>query len=271
MSSERELHNWVSDKLHENMGLSDRHAVDYLINLAKKTDNVQKYVANLSDVLGDGHDFENAAMEIWHKIPRKEKVQHINRIKEQIAIEEQKRNASYKMLSDSEDEVPVLKPIKHKDKKKKKKQKSDKDKESNIESSGDERKKKKYKSSKKDNDEDNRLQDLKERDEFSERLKRKDKERTRNLVEKSDKKAFEEAKKRLKLEEEDRKKIIPELRDRARKEYVKKRKVEKLDALREDIEDDEKMFHQNELTERERLERQYKKKVTNVLDGLDYC
>lgn len=265
MSSERELHNWVSDKLHENMGLSDRHAVDYLINLAKKTDNVQKYVANLSDVLGDGHNFENAAMEIWHKIPRKEKVQHINRIKEQIAIEEQNRNASYKMLSDSEDEVPVIKPIKHKDKKKKKKQKSDKDRESNIESSGDERKKKKYKSSKKDNDEDNRLQDLKERDEFSERLKRKDKERTRNLVEKSDKKAFEEAKKRLKLEEEDRKKIIPELRDRARKEYVKKRKVEKLDSLREDIEDDEKMFHQNELTEREKLERQYKKKVTNLL------
>ncbi len=56
--------------------------------------------------------------------------------------------------------------------------------------------------------EEERRRDLEERDALSERLKQRDKERTRNIVERSDKKAYEEAKKRLQMEEEDKKKLV---------------------------------------------------------------
>ena len=88
-----------------------------------------------------------------------------------------------------------------------------------------------------------------------------DKDRTRNLAEKSEKKAFEEARKRLHMEEKDKKALIPDLRERARKDYVRERKTKKVDSLREEIEEDELMFDENSLTEKEKLERQYKKKV----------
>lgn len=59
--------------------------------------------------------------------------------------------------------------------------------------------------------EEERRRDLEERDALSERLKQRDKERTRNIVERSDKKAYEEAKRRLQLAEEDRKKLVSRL------------------------------------------------------------
>ncbi|UYV81413.1 DHX16 [Cordylochernes scorpioides] len=88
-----------------------------------------------------------------------------------------------------------------------------------------------------------RLEDLKERDQFAERLRKKDKEKTRNLtMSRSDRKAFEEAAKRLKMEQEDHKKIVPKLRVESRREYLKKRKLDKLVELEADIQDEEFLF-----------------------------
>lgn len=263
MASDTGLHNWVSDKLHESMGMSDKHAVDYLISLAKKTKDIDKYISTLGVVLGDDHNFDNVAKEIWNKIPRKEQMENVNRVKEREAMAQQQKFASYKMLSDSEEEaVPVKKKKKEKKKKNIRKRKSESS-ESETEEvpQSKQMNKQKETSSDESTEEKDRQKDLQERDEFAKRLKKRDKERTRNLVEKPEKKAFEQAKKRLKMEEEDRKRIMPELRDRARKEYVRKRKVEKVETLREDIEDDEHMFDDTDLTEREKLERQYKKKI----------
>lgn len=267
MASDTGLHNWVSDKLHESMGMSDKHAVDYLISLAKKTKDIDKYISTLGVVLGDDHNFDNVAKEIWNKIPRKEQTENVNRVKEREAMAQQQKFASYKMLSDSEEEaVPVKKKKKEKKKKNIRKRKSESS-ESETEEvpQSKQMNKQKETSSDESTEEKDRQKDLQERDEFAKRLKKRDKERTRNLVEKPEKKAFEQAKKRLKMEEEDRKRIMPELRDRARKEYVRKRKVEKVETLREDIEDDEHMFDDTDLTEREKLERQYKKKVFLLL------
>jgi len=207
MLSEGELQNYVSDKLHETLGMSDKNVVHYLIGLGRKTDNVEKYIKELETVLGDEGNFQGVATEIWSRIPRKQKAE------------------------------------------KRKKKKEDNKTKKRENSSGDE------------DDDKKRRRDLKERDEFANRLKKKDKERTRNLAEKSDKKAFDEAKKRLHIEEQDQKALIPELRDRARKKYVHGRKDEKIQSLREDIEEEEKMFDESSLTAREKLERQYKKKV----------
>merc|ERR1712083_518716 len=118
-------------------------------------------------------------------------------------------------------------------------------------------KKKKKESKLKDDSEDEferqeneRQADLKERDEFHQRMVAKDKERQRNIVTKSDKKAYEEAARRLAQEAEDREKMLPELRKESRRAYLIKRKEDKIQELEADILDDEFLFDESQLTQR---------------------
>lgn len=96
-----------------------------------------------------------------------------------------------------------------------------------------------------DSEEERRRHDLKERDAFSDRLKKKDEGKTRNLVEASERKGYEEAAKRLRLENEDRDKILPQLRIASRRKYLEKRKDDKVAELEADINDDEYLFDEN--------------------------
>lgn len=93
-----------------------------------------------------------------------------------------------------------------------------------------------------DSAENERKRDLKERDEFANRLRKKDESHTRKVVEVSDKKGFEEAAKRLKLETENRDNIMPHLRIQSRRKYLEKRKEDKVAELEADILDDEYLF-----------------------------
>ncbi|XP_023703198.1 pre-mRNA-splicing factor ATP-dependent RNA helicase DHX16-like [Cryptotermes secundus] len=117
-----------------------------------------------------------------------------------------------------------------------------------------------------DSTEKQRLRDLQERDEFADRLKKKDKEKIRNVAQPSgpEKRAYEEAAKRLKQEAEGRSKIIPKLRVESRRKYLEKRKEDKVAELEADIIDDEYLFQEEELTERERKEREHKKKLLQL-------
>merc|ERR1712202_124697 len=90
--------------------------------------------------------------------------------------------------------------------------------------------------------ENERQADLKERDEFHQRMVAKDKEKQRNIVTKSDKKAYEEAARRLAQEAEDREKMLPDLRKESRRAYLVKRKEDKMIELEADIMDDEFLF-----------------------------
>lgn len=96
-----------------------------------------------------------------------------------------------------------------------------------------------------DSAEEGRLRDLRERDEFANRLKKKDEDKTRKILESSGRKAYEEAVKRLKLENEDREKIVPQLRVQSRRQYLKKRKEDKVAELEADIRDDEYLFEES--------------------------
>ena len=58
--------------------------------------------------------------------------------------------------------------------------------------------------------------------------------------------AYEEAKKRLELAEQDRKKMIPDLRKGSRREYLKRREVDKVEELEADIQDEEYLFSSTE-------------------------
>lgn len=93
-----------------------------------------------------------------------------------------------------------------------------------------------------DSAEEARRKDIKERDEFAERLKKRDEAKTRNIVHASDRRAYEEAAKRLQLENAEREKIIPRLRVESRRKYLEKRKEDKVAELEADILDDEYLF-----------------------------
>uniref|UniRef100_A0A182QIP3 RNA helicase n=1 Tax=Anopheles farauti TaxID=69004 RepID=A0A182QIP3_9DIPT len=118
-------------------------------------------------------------------------------------------------------------------------------------------------SSEADSEEDTRRRDLKERDEFAKRLKKRDEERRRNVVASSSR-SHEEAAKRLKLETEDRNKLLPKLREDSRRKYLEKRKEDKVAELEADIRDDEYLFPEAEITERERKDREHKKKLLQI-------
>ncbi|KAF2902571.1 hypothetical protein ILUMI_03619 [Ignelater luminosus] len=136
-------------------------------------------------------------------------------------------------------------------------------------SKSDKRRKKRYESSSSDSEsldsaEEARLKDIKERDEFAERLKKRDEAKIRNIVQASDKRAYTEAAKRLKLENEDKDKMIPKLRVESRRKYLEKRKEDKVAELEADIVDDEYLFEEDTLTSRERKEREYKKTLLKL-------
>ncbi|XP_072396824.1 pre-mRNA-splicing factor ATP-dependent RNA helicase DHX16 [Diabrotica undecimpunctata] len=115
-----------------------------------------------------------------------------------------------------------------------------------------------------DSAEEARRRDLKERDEFANRLKKRDEERTRNIAHTSDKRAYEEAAKRLKLDNAEKEKLIPMLRVASRRKYLEKRKEDKLQELEADIADDEYLFEEAVLTEREKKDRVHKKELLKL-------
>jgi pre-mRNA-splicing factor ATP-dependent RNA helicase DHX16 len=117
---------------------------------------------------------------------------------------------------------------------------------------------------KNDGDEEERLKDIAERNEFAERLRKRDEDKTVKKSDLANKKLFEDAAKRLKLEKEDRKKVIPEIRKESRKEYLKKREPEKLAELEQEIQDEEYLFSNVQLTEYELKKLEIKKQTLDV-------
>ncbi|XP_046403500.1 pre-mRNA-splicing factor ATP-dependent RNA helicase DHX16 [Ischnura elegans] len=107
-----------------------------------------------------------------------------------------------------------------------------------------------------------RLRDIRERDEFADRLKRKDAER--QLAYKRSKGVHEEAARRLEHEAKDREKIIPKLREESRRKYLEKRKEDKVAELEADIIDDEYLFEDEILTSREKKEREHKRRLLQL-------
>ncbi|XP_054712032.1 pre-mRNA-splicing factor ATP-dependent RNA helicase DHX16-like [Uloborus diversus] len=264
-----QVYQWISDELHNILGFSDKYTAEFLLNLASKSSSADVLLEKIKDTgtLTINKDVVKFASELWHKVPHAEVKEKPARAYERAIAETLKKNMSYQLIEDDDDDIPA--PVIQKPKKAKKRKNLRERKESSSDSEEFSRYDKD--SSKKSDSESDyekmereRLEDLKERDEFSERLKKKDKDKTRNIVEKSDRKAFEEAAKRLRLEVEDRKKIVPKLRVESRREYLSKRKEDKLLELEGDIQDEEYLFSDVRLTSKEKKELEYKKKILEL-------
>lgn len=163
------LETWVSDQLIEILDFSDRYTSQFLTSLAHKSSSANDLIEKVRST--DTIDVTNAKVmtfltELWGKIPRAAPKVNLERIaakqQEQATLAMIEKNKRYKLVEDSDEEAMAPPPPPASKKIKKEKRKSE--------------------SSSEDEDEKQRVRDLKERDEFSERLKLKDKDKQRNVV-----------------------------------------------------------------------------------------
>ena len=198
--AEADTQQWVSDQLHQILGLSDKYIARYLVGLAKKATSVPELYSQLENTgtikLND--EVRQFAAELWDKVPHKKVAEKPGRAKERAAIKEQQRVKSYKLVSDPEEEALTL-PVTEERKKKKVHDRKRKhirtDKTSKWESDEEDKEDEKIKRKKDDSssdewekEEEERMKDLEERDALAERIKKRDKEHTRKIAERSDKK-----------------------------------------------------------------------------------
>ncbi|AWP15110.1 putative pre-mRNA-splicing factor ATP-dependent RNA helicase DHX16 [Scophthalmus maximus] len=273
------LEQWVNDRLHDILGLSDRYVSQFMIGTARKALSAQDFVSRLEQTgtIDIDQSVIAFAHELYEKIPRKQVVEKASRAIEREAIEMDRKNRTYTLLedSDSEGDAVTEKPKGNKKSKdsgnKRKHIRRKKESESTSEDEAPKRsdlgqsvKNEEEEEEEWEKEERERLQDIEERDAFAERVKLKDKDKTRNIAERTDKKAYEEAQKRLKMAEDDQNKMLPELRKHSRREYLKKREEEKLEDLEAEIIDDEYLFSTDELTAREKKELEYKRTLRDL-------
>ncbi|KAJ2725240.1 hypothetical protein GGI07_001373 [Coemansia sp. Benny D115] len=116
--------------------------------------------------------------------------------------------------------------------------------------------------------EDQMDKDARERDEFAERLKQKDQEHTKNIVQDRSSTKDSELQRRRDLanDQDARRAALPEIRDRARQEYLKLRESQRLEILRKEIADEEELFAGQRLTDKEIRDLEYKKELLRLAD-----
>ncbi|KAL1919541.1 uncharacterized protein VTP21DRAFT_2234 [Calcarisporiella thermophila] len=115
-------------------------------------------------------------------------------------------------------------------------------------------------------DSDERLRDLKERDEFAERLRQKDKDKTKKIVEDLSSKSESDSKRRRLLADdvEARRAAMPSMRERSRQEYLKKREQQQLELLEARVQDEEYLFRDQKISRRERKAHEYNREVLRL-------
>ncbi|XP_019334322.2 pre-mRNA-splicing factor ATP-dependent RNA helicase DHX16 [Alligator mississippiensis] len=287
------LERWVSGELHALLGLSERHVAAFLVGLARRSHSPEDLLGRLeqTETLNVSDPaVRSFAQRLWDQIPRQAPAERPSRAAEREALALQQKNRSYQLLEDSEEEEAeeagrrrgagarargstpgsVRSPEGGKHKKRRKHLRRKRDETSGEESEAEPGREAAQSPPKKDSEDEweqserDRLRDLEERDAFAERIRRKDKDRTRNVLECSDKKAYEEAQKRLKMAEENQKSMVPELRKKSRRDYLAKRERDKLEDLEAEIVDEKYLFSELELTTREQRELEYKCRVRDL-------
>ncbi|KAL8830582.1 MAG: hypothetical protein Q9170_005673 [Blastenia crenularia] len=116
-----------------------------------------------------------------------------------------------------------------------------------------------------------RDRDLAERDEFAKRLNKKDAEKTKKIVEdRSSTKEGKEVARRRALAEDAaaRAAAMPDLRERSRQEYLKKREAEKLALLRKQVAEEAEELRTNpDLSRREKAEFQQNRELLSIAEA----
>jgi pre-mRNA-splicing factor ATP-dependent RNA helicase DHX16 len=115
-----------------------------------------------------------------------------------------------------------------------------------------------------------REQDLKERDELAARIRQREKDNKKKIVEDRSSKTAgaTEAAARRHLGDDlvARVAAMPSLRERSRQEYLTKREIQQVELLKREIQDEEALFHGMKISQRERDQLEYKKEVLKLAE-----
>jgi pre-mRNA-splicing factor ATP-dependent RNA helicase DHX16 len=116
-----------------------------------------------------------------------------------------------------------------------------------------------------------RMEDLKDRDAFAERVRDRDREKTKKVVEDRSSKnsgaAAEAAQRRhLADDAEARGYALPSLRQHSRQEYLTKREIQQIELLRKEIADDEALFSGMKISKREKRDLDRKKELLKLVE-----
>ncbi|KAI8084193.1 P-loop containing nucleoside triphosphate hydrolase protein [Gilbertella persicaria] len=278
-----DLHSWVSDNTMKLMGMSETTMVDFIIATAKKASSPQDLYSKLTST-GAPSDAgtQQFALELFSRVPRKqqrsataaaaqaEKEKRKKEQKEEAKL--RKANERYAMMlddpqEDQDEERRIRKQEKKLRKKRKQEELSDDDTEVKMTESS------RYKKTEEEEEEERekqaeieRLKDIQERDELAQRLKDKDKDRTKKIVEDRSAKEGSEAYKRRNLadDKQARQEALPELRKISNQKYLKYREEQQLALLEQEIADEKRFFAGQKMTKREIRDLEYKEEVLRL-------
>ncbi|KAJ3018695.1 hypothetical protein HKX48_002738 [Thoreauomyces humboldtii] len=291
--SDAQLRTWVSDNVIKLLGMSERTVVDYIIASAKSAKSRSALGRSLEAAdLPAGPDTQSFVAALYNRVDRPAKVGSKKaaprKTAERDAVKLLQKNQQFGLLLEDEgdDGVSVAeakgdhRSSKSRDKSEKKDRKLRKrDDDESARGWAEEEgeapavKRVRTKAPRDDLSEDEytkdaneRDRDLKERDEFAARLKERDKEKTKKLVEDRSSKDEAEAVMRRAIADDktQRLEVMPDIRERSRQEYLKKREEQRLSLLAKKIEDEEFLFKGEKLSKRERREHELNKQLLDV-------
>ncbi|XP_003378397.1 putative pre-mRNA-splicing factor ATP-dependent RNA helicase DHX16 [Trichinella spiralis] len=117
------MEQWIADKLHDVIGISDRYIADFLLALAKRSSNVDDFLGEVkaTETVTVDETFGKFARELFAKLPRQlpavasgPSTYELNRLKEEKARQLQRWNESFKLLSDEDSDNDSVKVSKAK-------------------------------------------------------------------------------------------------------------------------------------------------------------
>ncbi|KAF8133978.1 pre-mRNA splicing factor [Boletus edulis] len=117
-----------------------------------------------------------------------------------------------------------------------------------------------------------RIEDLKSRDEFAERVRQRDLQKTKKLVEDRSSRtsgpgaADAAVRRQLADDPQARTQALPSLRIHSRQEYLTKRETQQIELLRKEIADDEALFAGMRISKREQRELERKKELLHLVE-----
>lgn len=100
---------WVSDQLHTILGLSDRFVAEYMVGLAKKSSSPEAFENKLLETktITVNQSVRIFISELWNKVPHKQVTEKPARAHEREILLQQQHARSYRLLSDSDEDVPT--------------------------------------------------------------------------------------------------------------------------------------------------------------------
>ncbi|KAH7100373.1 hypothetical protein BKA62DRAFT_252983 [Auriculariales sp. MPI-PUGE-AT-0066] len=117
-----------------------------------------------------------------------------------------------------------------------------------------------------------RSRDLKERDEFAQRMRDKERDKTKKLVEdrssRANAGAAAEAAERRRYVDDAAARVaaMPSLREHSRREYLTKRELQQIELLRREVQDEAALFRGMKMSKRELQDFEYKKEVLRLAE-----